>query len=278
MDKRCLVCGYSLKGVDPDGACPECGAVPLPTPAHHVLATAPRHYLTRLRRGMLLLEAAGIIAALAIALPTVLSLPAAISDSPFAEAIEYSVGVLIIALLLAGSWQATAPDPRFRTADTLHRARRLVRPAALWIGCFLLAQLGLRLSQSVSGRPLTAAMNWLPDWLIFVPAVLFAVANVWALIVAWIYGLKYLRELARRGSDESLASAAWRRTWVFPLGIIAVSPAAGLLEILPAPVGSILPAIIGAAFIVWSWVWPFDRFRRLVAMGIEAKAPITKTA
>ncbi len=147
-DTTCRHCGYNLRGLNPGGVCPECGAA----------------IAISLRRDLLRYAAPGYVRSLAwgartIAWGELLAVAANSSCGPCVTGGSAVLQLIAGSVVLVGLWRLTAPDPsgndysRGRTAPLIVRIAQSVSlilavfaalihvRGAIWIGPFLLVGL-----------------------------------------------------------------------------------------------------------------------------------------
>jgi len=129
----CTRCRYHLRGLSPDGACPECGTAIRWSLEGYPLTESGERWLTRVRRGSAIVAVAGVAGTLSlgVALTTegVAAGAAADGASPWVLGSLGTVGASTVAVAVGG-WSMTAPDPV--TADQLSgKLRRYGR--VLWL-------------------------------------------------------------------------------------------------------------------------------------------------
>lgn len=190
----CHRCGYSLRGLPDDGACPECGHSILESlRAPPDLTQLPARWLGRVRVGLILALAGWLGLVIAYALPMAgfwLGLAGPLSGLPggweYAPLCTVYASLLVLAV---GVWICTPPDPALRPIGRLDESRFLTRLAhgatlGLWV-CALIGQsvamlfIGLltlaaffyfamawaselAFREPLKGRPLGPAYRWLP--------------------------------------------------------------------------------------------------------------------
>ncbi|MGD1278420.1 MAG: hypothetical protein ABR964_14500 [Tepidisphaeraceae bacterium] len=125
-DTPCGRCGYNLRGLPPDGQCPECGAAIAPSLTHWLAHADPR-WRRKLAAGALLT---------AVAAPAIVLLSAIViwqgmhMSRPGAVAMGVLLGLAIL-LNIVGCWSIAARDPRRLFDSRRDLPRRLSRLAAL---------------------------------------------------------------------------------------------------------------------------------------------------
>src|SRR5262245_2927150 len=136
VDQPCLTCGYSLKGLNSEMACPECGSPVERLLRGALLEFADPEYLGTLHLGAILIEVGAFapIVAGAISLG-VAGLMGVLRASPNGPAVSGQGFEFIGALLefagafvaLFGWWLFSRPDPALLGHDPGEKARRAVR-------------------------------------------------------------------------------------------------------------------------------------------------------
>jgi hypothetical protein len=206
-DLACFSCGYNLRGLSPDGACPECGATVERSTRDHLLRFCDPKWVDQLASGMKLLivpiPLAGLFGALAIRLEIVRSV------STLAGAV-----LLILAVLsLIGCWKLTTPDPgQLKTAVWLG-ARRVTRAAIVAVFVLSMIVFGPSATSVFTGGQMStriAAPQAFPSVAPVPPGGQMTGAIrttlVVVLLVAMFAAFIYARQLANRIPDTRLAN------------------------------------------------------------------------
>jgi len=155
-DVPCLCCRYNLRGLLPDGLCPECGT---PIIDKSRLRFAAPHWLKRLSRGLLLLLVAAIllITAILVQIPLQSPLPTTVGQRvKLSHAPDYAYTAASLAQMsvaLVGVLFVMARDPAQRGQPENLCPRRLARYLA--VGVFAGGVVG-QLNYAVLGRFVSA--------------------------------------------------------------------------------------------------------------------------
>lgn len=197
-DLSCMICGYNLRSLTPDGTCPECGADIARSTQGDLLKFADRGWVGSVYRGTCLLTLADgllvICILAAIAYPFILLVPSAPSTSS-TGAVTISIilrvcSMTAIVLMFVGVWLITKQEPRVSLTEQA-TSNRLVARAAV---ALLFVLYGLTVA--LSGPWRTAA------WLLLMIAFLAGLCSC----------LKHLELIGRRlPADDVVARAEKRR-------------------------------------------------------------------
>ncbi|MBN1512009.1 MAG: hypothetical protein JXB13_08340 [Phycisphaerae bacterium] len=212
-DLPCVSCGYNLRGLPPDGRCPECATPVAVSLQGDWLRFANRQWLQGIRWGVAALIAAHLC-------PLGLSLlfmfgPSLAALSSTTQIIMSSLMCLVYLVLqtvgTVGTFLITSRDPR-----TMGRPdRRVLAWAARTAAVVLLVSASLTVVTPARMSGLSAAAL----------IVMYSVLSL-ACTLFYLGQLVYLRRLARRIPDATLSS------WT--LAFLLVSPALAVVHLLPA--------------------------------------------
>lgn len=242
-DRPCVSCGYNVRGLPADGACPECGT-PIPASLHgRLLRYASPGYLAMLHRGAVVVETA--IAAQAVMVMAAVFLPWFTSRAgapAWLKAVAIAADGVTTALSvlgLIGWWMLSSRDP----GEGPEAPGRITRIVLRWaVAAQLAAALGsLVVGAVLSGTRVTPGTRTL---LTVQSGIDWAQALAW--VVAFFAGLTYLRHLALRIPNRTLAARTdGLRTFATVL-VAAVVVVAGVLVVLTLLLqGSSAMAVVG---------------------------------
>lgn len=283
----CRVCGYDLGGLSMHGACPECGAPVVRSLRGNLFEFADVNYLKTLRLGARILffaiiifsvfeTLAGVYAGLYGALtgfaaqpaiagiirPLIDQLPSATTSSFLIFQVLFkSVGAYA---LLIGWFLLSLRDPGATGSDFDQPARRFLRTMliihAVFTTIWLIIQLHPSFINSFVTTTASATQNQSPSrtpgfsWTVFSSG--FMIANsihglleLIIIIVKFFATLNFMRTLARRIPDESLANLAGAMRWIIPV-----------LQITLLCLGGVLATVIYAVML--------DRFQNAICRAI----------
>lgn len=236
-DIPCRRCGYNLRTLSPEAKCPECGTSISRSVHGDLLRFADPEWVRKLATGALIVVV-GICTALAgwILLSFLVYLQ--IADRYWFRALA----VLYCAIILAGAWRATSPDPSSMQSKVLFDSRKLLRISYVFGLCLLVANWSLDSANSFVTETLDA---------------LSLLNNTFLAVVVFTFG----RSIALRLPDEKLA----RSCRILLFAFVAEGVANGATWVLvvatddPFPMTVIMlvnTVILGFSFIcmVWSLV------------------------
>jgi len=216
-DKLCVDCGYNLRGLKPDGRCPECGVEVAASLVGHELHAASLPWLRTVRRGFgqmklaILLSVAACV--LAIGIETLLELPYPGSRAAVTIVWLVFAAPMSAALLLAatGFLRATTVEPRVAYRGEGYSPRRWARVLTL---VALLLWLTLELHKNVLPKS-----SWTDYVVIYLPLVLAVLAPL--AVAAFVQHVIALLE--RTAEEKRLKSARSIRGYVhFAIALAAV--------------------------------------------------------
>lgn len=145
-DRYCIQCGYNLRGLTQEGACPECGTLVQHSFQDESLEFASPAWLAHIERGLFILQLSlGAILAYPLAAIVVMFIEGVIrrsEDLYFANMMLNSApAVVTIAAILGfiGILFASASDPSQATQESRFSDRRLMRTTALVLAAGVLS-------------------------------------------------------------------------------------------------------------------------------------------
>ncbi len=127
LDLPCVECDYNLRGLMPDGRCPECGTSVARSLDPRLLRFAPPTYLRTLTMGLTVIFGFGALCV--IAMMTLGIVIAFLGGEPFAAFLGGLVATNLTAIL--GTWLLTTREPRPVRREHPLAARRIARVALL---------------------------------------------------------------------------------------------------------------------------------------------------
>jgi len=225
VDLACRRCGYNLRGLRPEGCCPECGAAIGLSCCGDLLRFADPSWVETLARGATLIFWGTVVAILGGLM--VIGVPLITGIRPLAMLI----GLVGGAAALYGAWLITQPDPSGIGEDRYITDRKIVR-VALLLG---LAEPAAHLVREAVRIPFSIAV------LLVIVVLLAGLCGA----VGEFAKLTYFRKLALRVPDDALARRAHALRWVvaISLGVLVFS---GAIQALFGPGGLIrAPAFAG---------------------------------
>lgn len=266
-DLSCIHCGYNLRGLYPDGRCPECGELIQDSRQGHLLRYADVEWLKRLHFGTRLKY-------WSIGITILLNLMAGalVAFGPPGELFRV-IGQIGAALGLWATMCITAQEPRVSLEENPVTLRKVVRGSA-WAAftCGLVGVMDPNASYVIT--PFIALLSGLAG------------------IVTFGGELVYYRRFAVRIPDEKLAKSTrnlfWyaitvATLWVVMMGVVAilttvVAKPPPLPGTAPPPMGGVLMMILAGGTLVLSlmmligllwYVRMLIRYRKAFAEAIE---------
>ena len=226
----CRGCGYDLKGLAPDGVCPECGmAIARSLAASDLLEYSSPEYVATLHKGTFIVLAA-IIAMILCTFGMVGGAILGTAAGMGTGGIETLFKLLLTLCAFAsayGWWLLSSPDPASREGQRGEKARKVVRictliGAGLGVAGFVLGLFVTATSFTFPGgappggaQPGTGASAAAGLASIF--GLLLALINSIAGVIAFFAQMLYVRWLAPRLPNEWVFRRAKLLLWLGPL-------------------------------------------------------------
>ncbi len=238
-DIPCRKCGYNLRGLLPDGVCPECATAVGRSLHGDLLRFCDPDWVQTLASGMNWIVA-GIVASIVLGCMGggLTGILGAVRPGIAAMPIMASrlVGALIV---FVGYWRVTTPDPGRVEEESSRSARKLVRVAQV-AGIALL--------------PSNVAAGFIPaslQVLLMIGSAVVGIAGVFAIFV-------YARQLASRIPDDKLARntriVMWGSVVVVAMFAVTMIGGIGMLATLPAGGGTFVTTTSTSAPAGGAWV------------------------
>ncbi|MCC6676675.1 MAG: hypothetical protein IT436_05980 [Phycisphaerales bacterium] len=208
FDQACIRCGYNVRGLPTTGLCPECATPVADSLRGFLLRYAAPEYRRRL------------VGALGLVTNGILILIVVMFTAPFAAALIPGNGRLMVqlailvpnAMILAGYWFYTTPDPGLAAGNDPARSRRVVR-ATTGIQIVTLAIVTLAgLASGVLPGPVAMAADVLHGVALTVSLI------TW--IVHFIATMLYTRWVASRIPSRKWMARAALYCWLLPLLVL----------------------------------------------------------
>lgn len=222
----CRRCGYALRGLLPDGACPECETPIGRSIKGELLCYSDPEWIERVARG-------GRLLALSIFLFIALPIAALLLESVM-RVVSIGLAVAIAkAVQVCGIWLATSPEPAMRDRETFPSARMIARWGSLTTGMIQVA------SAVAHSAPASLLLFWIPgatSQLVLRAAVDGAVHAI--AIISIVALLMHARSFAFRLWDDKL----WRQLTGVALVYALAFGTKALLELYTGLTGCTLAA------------------------------------
>lgn len=257
-DIPCRRCSYNLRGLRPDGLCPECGTPVGLSTRLPLLCYADPDWLRKVVRGLTIILWMILVSILATAAAAVLQ---HMGQREFGQIVGLAAGIVS----LYGVWLMTTPDPSGIGEDPNITARKVVRFA---VAAGLLSQVLTSVMESLAA---TGAVQWMLWGLIGV-CTLIGLAGEFAKFI-------FYERLARRIPDRALADRGRFLKWAWTVSVAAsmiiAFTAAFVSAVVGTPgagVGTVLGVVmclgipVGLAFLVFAVMTLFllIRLRRAI--------------
>lgn len=256
-DITCRLCGYNLRGLSPQGRCPECGSAVGRSVHGDFLRYSDPAWVKHLSDG-----AAWLIAAVFLA----------IGLGVLGQGVDIVLGTRVYARLssmaatavsLFAYWKLTMPDPGNPETEALWNIRQMTR---------VLAVAGLGGEMSGTAAALVAGSGW-----VYVACFAVYLALSLAGTVGSFLLFVLMRRLALRIPNDRLAGQTRTVMWGVVIGTLAVILGAGLaLAVMAAGASSPGPLICvsgvgGLAMLVFSiwWVVLLFWYRRTLKLAAQ---------
>jgi hypothetical protein len=238
---RCVGCGYDLRGLAPDGTCPECGTPVARALRGDALAAADPDWLRRIAIGLQLVGIGCIV--LILRVPVWVMLDALADDLLDArpvvrQAMQIVVNFATMSLLLLGVAWVTTLDPRRAEDEQPFGLRRVARAGA--VAALVVALLDEAIELAGGGLPAlpSSATAWL---------------SIIATVVAVVASTYYLAGIIDRIPKAALAKRlrSYARVFAIVIPVVAIGdalrPAVGVGS--PVVLGVVLTMTVGGGLL-----------------------------
>lgn len=257
-DVACIHCGYNLRGLSPEGRCPECGRGVLQSLRGDLLQFQHPAYVRRLAAGVGLVLW-GLLALGACALGVVAALAWSPAGTLGLQALLYGLVILAGALAVTGAWLVTAREPT-RPASTRERALRWAVRVLTTAGLLALANLPVELALTdLRGAPVSAEAYL---WIVFGGGLL-----RFGSVAGSVLLMLHFRRLAGAIPDPALVRHTLAVTWILGAGL-AIDAAETFFRDFSAASGADPAGILGCPTLIlllvggiW-WIALLLRYRR----------------
>ena len=213
-DVPCRSCGFNLRGLSPDGRCPECGAaVARSIRGDHLIYSDPA-YLDGLRQGILCILVSAIIQCSLILIGIMVGIVIVIgvandwftmtSTPPMLAVGPDYLMIPFVMLALYGWWKFSSPDPAVQSGDRGDRPRRIVRAttAILVVATMLNVAMKSFAISTPSVQPYSEGIETIHGL---------------TFITQFFASLLYIMWLAPRIPSPEIRKTAKRYLWLLPL-------------------------------------------------------------
>ncbi len=221
-DLPCAHCGYNLRGLPPEGKCPECGTAIAESLRGDLLSAADPAWLQRIYRGQALIYAGkvGLIFVFVFVRSSLLR-AAWPAWGPVGEILGWVITGATSLLLLLGTFAATTLDPRLSLTEQPIALRRFVRGSIVaLVALVICSYLVPPVLKQLGGDAKVAALC----------GTVFEGAGVVAFLCGLVGICYYLSGLAMRIPDSKLASRTKTRVFRF-LVCVGIVIAAGVVRL-----------------------------------------------
>lgn len=208
-DRPCVQCGYNLRGLQPTGACPECGTPVADSLRGKLLKYCSPDYLAQLHRGVFLIQTAIIIQILMMFALVGASL-AFRSAAGTMQLVSSFVFLVVAAMELYGWWLFSELDPGYTGQDAGTTPRKVIRIAVIVSGAAaILSVLAGVLQPVAAGTGAFAGMGML--------AITAWVVSTAANVAQYFASMLYIKWLAVRIPNEKARKRAKTLLWLGPI-------------------------------------------------------------
>ena len=238
-DSPCRKCGYNLRGLWPDGRCPECGT-PVGLSLHgDLLRYSDPGWVQTVARGFrLMINGIGVVVVGVILVM-------------IAAAIGWGPGIIFVELVslggwllhLGGTWLATEPDPSGLGEDQYGTARRIIRIGAV---------------ASIAGTVLERAGGSAPSPELALTLRMFGLALGVFGVVACFAQLQYMEKLAERIPDDKLSRRGRFLKWALT-STLACFVFIAIINVMRVPavraIAGVVALVVFLAFVVFGLMY-----------------------
>jgi hypothetical protein len=210
QDVPCLRCGYNLRGLQPHGVCPECGA-PIERSLHgNLLRYSAPEYVATLHTGLLCI----LVAILTLVAGAMLMFTAGIAAEMFLPDEQWlltlisntiTIGAIALSIVsVVGWWLFSTPDQAIIGHDTGDMPRKILRVTVIVSAVFI-------------------TIDALGEWWLYQDMPYDVLAAISAMVggIAWLVqffaSLLYIRWLAHRLPNPRIVSLSTTYLWLLPL-------------------------------------------------------------